>query len=110
MDGIVLSNARLFYATVCLKSGSDNKIRSCGMAFYKNGSAIVSNFGLSTTGQTLVFPSTTYYSGGYCSYNFGNASYTISSGNSDADGFGNFEYSVPSGYFALCTKNLAEYG
>ena len=29
-----------FYATVCLKSGSDNKIRSCGMAFYKNGSAL----------------------------------------------------------------------
>ena len=80
------------------------------ISFYKNGNAIVSNFGLSTTGQTLVFPSTTYYSGGYCSYNFGNASYTISSGNSDADGFGNFEYSVPSGYFALCTKNLAEYG
>jgi len=80
------------------------------ISFYKNGSAIVSNFGLSTTGQTLVFPSTTYYSGGYCSYNFGNASYAISSGNSDADGFGNFEYSVPSGYFALCTKNLAEYG
>ena len=27
-----------------------------------------------------------------------------------SDGFGNFEYAVPSGYFALCTKNLAEYG
>ena len=25
-------------------------------------------------------------------------------------GFGNFEFSVPSGYFALITKNLAEYG
>jgi len=47
---------------------------------------------------------------GKVSWNFGNASYAISSGNSDADGFGNFEYAVPSGYFALCTKNLAEYG
>jgi hypothetical protein len=27
-----------------------------------------------------------------------------------ANGYGNFEYAVPSGYFALCTKNLAEYG
>ena len=42
--------------------------------------------------------------------NFGNPSFSISSGNADANGYGNFEYSVPSGYYALCTKNLAEYG
>ena len=42
--------------------------------------------------------------------NFGNPPFSISSGNSDANGFGNFEYSVPSGYYALCTKNLAQYG
>jgi len=42
--------------------------------------------------------------------NFGNPPFTISSGNSDANGYGNFEYAVPSGYYALCTKNLAEYG
>tara|TARA_R100001440_G_scaffold57689_1_gene77552 strand:- start:2252 stop:3664 length:1413 start_codon:yes stop_codon:yes gene_type:complete len=42
--------------------------------------------------------------------NFGNPIRTISSGNSDADGHGNFEYAVPSGFFALNTKNLAEYG
>jgi hypothetical protein len=42
--------------------------------------------------------------------NFGNPSATISSGNSDGNGYGNFEYSVPSGYYALNTKNLAEYG
>jgi len=44
------------------------------------------------------------------SWNFGSPPFTISSGNADGAGFGNFEYSVPSGYFALCTKNLAEYG
>jgi len=44
------------------------------------------------------------------SLNTGNPSFSISSGNSDANGFGNFEYAVPSGYFALCTKNLAEFG
>jgi hypothetical protein len=43
-------------------------------------------------------------------FNFGNPPFTISSGNSDANNFGNFEYAVPSGYYALCTKNLAEYG
>jgi hypothetical protein len=42
--------------------------------------------------------------------NFGNPPFTISSGNADANGFGNFEYAVPSGYYALCTKNLANYG
>jgi hypothetical protein len=43
-------------------------------------------------------------------YNFGNPAFSISSGNSDANGYGNFEYAVPSGHYALCTKNLAEYG
>ena len=42
--------------------------------------------------------------------NFGNPIFSISSGNSDGNGYGNFEYAVPSGYYALCTKNLAEYG
>jgi hypothetical protein len=44
------------------------------------------------------------------SINFGSPAFTISSGNSDANGYGNFEYSVPSGYYALNSKNLAEYG
>ena len=42
--------------------------------------------------------------------NFGQPSFSISSGNADANGHGNFEYAPPSGYFALCTKNLAEFG
>tara|TARA_R110000796_G_scaffold22768_1_gene65650 strand:+ start:1462 stop:2826 length:1365 start_codon:yes stop_codon:yes gene_type:complete len=43
-------------------------------------------------------------------FNFGNAAVAISSGNSDGNGYGNFEYAVPSGYYALNTKNLAEFG
>ena len=42
--------------------------------------------------------------------NFGSPPYSESGGETDGDGFGNFAYEVPSGYFALCTKNLAEYG
>ena len=42
--------------------------------------------------------------------NTGNSPYTIASANADANGYGNFEYAVPSGYYALCTKNLAQYG
>ena len=43
-------------------------------------------------------------------FNFGNPTFAISSGNSDANGYGNFEYAVPSGYLALCTKNLGSDG
>ena len=45
--------------------------------------------------------------------NFGNAPFSISSGNADANGYGNFEYSPTNDgvdFYALCTKNLAEYG
>ena len=42
--------------------------------------------------------------------NFGQPFYSISSGNSDGAGYGNFEYEPPSGFFSLCTKNLAKYG
>ena len=47
----------------------------------------------------------------YPAANFGGCSaFTVSSGNTDANGYGNFEYAVPSGFYALCTKNLAELG
>jgi hypothetical protein len=52
----------------------------------------------STSGRSLI------------SCNFGSPPFSISSGNSDANGYGNFEYAVPSGYYALNTKNLAEFG
>jgi len=43
--------------------------------------------------------------------NFGGfTTISISSAESDADGYGTFEYAPPSGYYALCTKNLEEYG
>jgi len=42
--------------------------------------------------------------------NFGNPNFSISSGNADDNGYGNFEYDVPTGYYAICTQNLAQYG
>jgi len=44
------------------------------------------------------------------SFNFGNSSFAISSGNADTNGIGNFEYAVPDGFYSICTKNLAKYG
>ena len=87
------------------------------VTFYKNGASqgainIVSSS--STTDGFYFFiqgdTSTSNNTPSILSYNFGSPAFSISSGNSDANGHGNFEYAVPSGYFALCTKNLAEYG
>ena len=44
------------------------------------------------------------------SANFGSPPFTIASGNADGAGYGNFEYTVPTGYYALNTKNLANFG
>ena len=42
--------------------------------------------------------------------NFGGTpGFSVSSGNADPNGYGNFEYPTEGGY-ALCTKNLAEFG
>ena len=81
------------------------------ISFYKNGSAIVSNYSLDTPNDTMMPLLVQYGSSQVSKINFGGTQHTaISSGNSDANGYGNFEYSVPSGYYALNTKNLAEYG
>jgi hypothetical protein len=65
-----------------------------------------------TSGVTYVFSNSSNDTGTDPVYewNFGSPPFTIASGNADANGYGNFEYAVPSGYYALCTKNLATYG
>ena len=42
--------------------------------------------------------------------NFGNPSYTNTSDAADGNGYGRFEYAPPSGYLAICTKNLSTDG
>ena len=42
--------------------------------------------------------------------NFGNPPYANSSDAADGNGYGKFEYAPPSGYLALCTKNLGSDG
>ena len=83
--------------------------------FFKNGSQVGSTI---TDSNLSTFAPYSFYvanhtsgnTGNIFSLNTGNPVYTISSGNADANGYGNFEYAPPSGYYALCTKNLAEYG
>ena len=78
------------------------------ITFYKNNVALVSNYDL-TANFDYVMP---FASVDACTseYNFGSPIYANSSDAADANGYGAFEYAPPSGYFALCTKNLAEYG
>ena len=82
------------------------------ITFYKNG--VAQNSGTSITGFTYDGANSLTVGGSGSTWswdcNFGNPPYAITSGNADADGYGNFEYAVPSGFYALCTKNLAEYG
>ena len=63
--------------------------------------------------QTDVADGVTFYAGVDANtgteLNTGNPSFSISSGNNDGK-YGNFEYEVPSGYYAMCTKRLAEFG
>ena len=42
--------------------------------------------------------------------NFGNPTWSLSSAVNDGNGYGNFEYAPPSGFLALCTKNLGSDG
>ena len=83
------------------------------VVFYVNGTAQNSGTAISKTFSGDYFPVVQHQSSNGESYfqaNFGNPTFTISSGNADAAGHGNFEYAVPSGHFALCTKNLNTYG
>jgi len=72
--------------------------------------------GSTGTGAISIISGVTYgiftsdYNNKVAELNTGSPAYSISSGNADGNSYGNFEYSVPSGYLALCTKNLGSDG
>jgi len=97
--------------------------------FAKNGTIQNSGTGISITDPAST-PNGVYFiavgdgdagSSSVWEANFGNPTFSISSSNSDPNGYGNFEYSPNDGgsasfdssakdFYALNTKNLAEYG
>ena len=76
-------------------------------AFGSSGTANLSTYNIA---DKTVFPFVALYDR-TVNMNFGGYTVSsISSAASDANGYGTFEYAPPSGYYALCTKNLAEFG
>ena len=85
---------------------------------YKNGAIQNSGTGFSITDPASTTDGFYFFAtgdgnashNGQWVYNYGQegtfAGNTTAGGNSDGNGIGNFKYSVPSGYLALCTKNL----
>ena len=85
-------------------------IDNYNITYLDDNSALVSNFNMSST-RGAIFPLIKMGINCAAEVNFGGCSaFAVSSANSDADGHGNFEHAPPSGYFAICSKNLAEYG
>ena len=78
------------------------------LTFYLNGTS--QNEAFSSLPDVYYTPAWYGYYDTVWEFNAGNPYNAISSGNSDANGYGNFEYAVPSGFYSLCTKNLAEFG
>jgi hypothetical protein len=136
-SGAVYTNGGEYRAGAFTDVGSqgtytENDIIGCALDmdnlaiyWHKNGTYINSGdptSGSSKTGARAVFAQTT--PGGFYVFtagsdntgvatieiNLGSPPYSESGGETDGNGYGNFNQAVPSGYFALCTKNLAEYG
>ena len=86
------------------------------VTIYRNGSSVYTYTysAYPQYGNELMFPSgASYGSGSELVINFGGGTiqeFTVSSGNTDANGYGNFEYAPPTGALAICTKNLASDG
>ena len=79
------------------------------------GTGAISVMAANLTTMGLYLPAWTGGWGGsvghYGKWNFGGCSaFDVTSAASDGNGYGNFEYAPPSGYLALCTKNLGSDG
>ena len=88
-----IGKAGSYYNSGNPASGSNETV---GSSYFTSGEAYLPAFTCNGTNDA--------------SFNFGSPPYSESGGNSDANGYGNFNQSVPSGYYALNSKNLAEFG
>jgi len=100
-----MDNYKIYMAVNGSWGGTSNPATGTGGYDFSSASNFTSNFvvpaGRIETANSSYVIETNF--GGYTTM-------SIASGNSDSSGYGNFEYAPPSGYYALCTKNLAEFG
>ena len=78
--------------------------------FYKDG-AEVHSATITTPANGYVFAASHNANGTISEINFGNGYFgttAVASATTDESGLGIFEYDVPTGYYALCTKNINE--
>jgi len=100
------------------------------MAWYASKNGVWQNSGVPTSGASktgacgtpmavastlngVYLPLVTYLDAattGTFSLNYGNPPYALTSAEADGNGYGQFEYAPPSGYLAICTKNLGSDG
>ena len=81
------------------------------LTLYANGSSVYTVTSGIDENETF-YPYFSAYNGEITA-NFGGAplqEFGGTNGNADANGYGGFVYSVPSGAYALCTKNIGQYG
>ena len=80
------------------------------------GTGATSITAASSTPNGVYLPCCAFSSNSYgavFSFNFGSGFFgttAVASANADGNGLGAFEYAVPTGYYALCTKNIKEFG
>ena len=77
-----------------------------GAAFTWTPSDLPRGFALCDTNYYTPVHTWTYW-------NFGPGKFdgtAVSSANADANGYGVFEDTVPTGYYAICSKNIKEFG
>ena len=71
-------------------------------------------FSISDTATNYFWqPVMSCYNGSQGIFNFGQGYFgttAVASANADGNGIGAFEYAVPSGFYAICTKNIKEFG
>jgi hypothetical protein len=107
-NGVDLSTSGASYTTNNI-IGMALDLDNGTLDFYKDGVAQGDQVTGLDTSALWQFANNAYQNAIW-NWNFGNPPFAITTGNADANGYGNFEYEVPSGYYSLCTKNLAEYG
>jgi len=104
-----IDNSKLYLGINGTWQNSGNPSSGTGGASIISPDATVGSY----TGSGYWSPCVCLYYDAVISFNFGNGYFgttAVSTPESDSAGIGKFEYSVPSGYYALCTKNIATYG